>query len=121
MNKNLGVFWLSLSAVGSLISMIAIPGFAVMELVAIVFASIVYVNYNLRQSKNRFIVICLVNFIAGCGLYWLPHGERGSLGGLGIFLALFVLIPSTVFLAKIYKAEVAEEEKGGGTKGDVAN
>jgi hypothetical protein len=111
MNKSLGVFWLSLSAVGSLISMIAIPGFAMVELVGIVFAIIVYSNYELRESKKKFVVICSINFFAGCGLYWMPHDERGGLGGLGIFLALFVLVPSTVFLAKIYKAEVAEEKK----------
>jgi uncharacterized membrane protein YhhN len=111
MKKSLGVFWLSLSAVGSLICTIAIPGYLMWGLGAVFFAFIVYTNYNLQQSKKIFLVICAVNILVGAGLRWTPHDAGGGLTGFGILLSLMAVVPSSVFLAKSYKSEMNYETK----------
>lgn len=111
MRNDMGVFFLSLSAVGMLMCSLAIPGYAWGELIALVFALIVYNSYKLTKNRRKFLLLCCINLLTGAALSFLPDDPGGGLSGLGVLIALVVIIPTSVILSKIYKDEMRSENK----------
>lgn len=104
-SKSLGILWVSLSAIGGLIAIPALPGYTIGVVIPIIFALFSYVNYKLPENKRKFLILAVTSLLVGVILYWLPHSDTGGLSGGATLIALAVFIPSSVLLLKMFKSE----------------
>lgn len=113
-SKEVGNAWLSLSAIGGLISILAIPGYIFAAIVPLVFSYSAYINYKLPENKRKFLLLVLVNFAVGVVLRFFPHEKNGGLAGLGFFLGMAVFATSCFFVFKMFRLESARSPKSNG-------
>jgi hypothetical protein len=110
-DKSLGVLWLSLSALGGLLAFPAIPGYVIATVIPVIFASVAYTSYRTAENRKKFLILAVINLLTGAALYWTPHDvQTGGLSGFGILVGTLVLIPSYVYLWKMFKSESASTQ-----------
>lgn len=104
MSNALLAFWLSIAALGGLISITSINIFSFLYVLLPAMTAIAaYFSYRNIKQRKSFVMLAALNFLVGLILRWTPHVANGGLSVLGLFIMFLVFVPSAIFLYKLFK------------------